>query len=89
MKITIPMKTIISPDSYGNLIEFYDAVATEMGYTDTSDLHYDCRKVNIAKNIQDGFYEYYNSLDDSEKEEFESLLEPQQKAFIHERMGKV
>lgn len=35
-----------------------------------------------------GFYEYYNSLDDSEKEEFESLLEPQQKAFVHERMEK-
>ena len=61
MKIAIPMKTIISPDSYGNLTEFYDAVATEMGYTETSDLHYDCRKVNIAKNIQDGFYEYYTA----------------------------
>lgn len=59
MKITIPMKTIISPDSYEGLTEFYDAVATEMGYTDTSELHYDCRKINVAQNIQDSFFGYY------------------------------
>lgn len=42
-----------------SLPEFYDAVATEMGYDNTSDLHYDCRNINIAANIQDNFYEYY------------------------------
>ena len=42
-----------------DLTEFYDTVAREMGYSDTSELHYDCRKINIAANIQDGFYEYY------------------------------
>ncbi len=42
-----------------SLTEFYDAVATEMGHTDTSEIKYDCTKVNIAENIQDGFYEYY------------------------------
>ena len=52
MILTIPK------ENYG-LVEFYDAVAKEMGYTDTSELNYDCRKINIAKNIQDGFYEYY------------------------------
>jgi hypothetical protein len=42
-----------------DLTEFYDAVATEMGYADTSELQYDCTKINIADNIQDGFYQYY------------------------------
>ena len=40
-------------------MSFYDAVATEMGYTNTSELRYDCTKINIAANIQDGFYTYY------------------------------
>lgn len=52
MKLTIPIKPY-------DLIEFYNTVATEMGYTDTSELHYDCTKINIAENIQNGFYEYY------------------------------
>ena len=52
MKLTIPEK------NYG-LVEFYNAVATEMGYADTSELRYDCREINIAANIQDGFYAYY------------------------------
>lgn len=52
MKFTIPEKNY-------NLIEFYNVVAREMGYTETSELHYDCRNINIAANIQDGFYTYY------------------------------
>lgn len=44
------------------LTEFYDAVATEMGYADTSELKYDCTKINVAANIQDGFYEHYLAL---------------------------
>jgi hypothetical protein len=42
-----------------SLMEFYEAVATEMGYTDTSEIKYDCTKINIAENIQDGFYDHY------------------------------
>ena len=42
-----------------SLVEFYNAVATEMGCTDTRELHYDCTKINIAANIQEDFYEYY------------------------------
>lgn len=45
-----------------SLVEFYDAIAREMGYEHTSDLQYDCRKVNIASNIQDNFYTYYLDL---------------------------
>lgn len=52
------MKIMIS-NTPCSLTEFYDAVATEMGYTDTSELHYDCREINIAANIQDAFYAYY------------------------------
>lgn len=52
MKIKIPNKNY-------ELIEFYKTVATEIGYTDTSELYYDCTKIKIAENIQNGFYEYY------------------------------
>ena len=44
------------------LVEFYDSVAREMGCTDTSKLQYDCTKIDIAENIQDGFYAYYTAL---------------------------
>ena len=54
MKLTIQNKPC-------GLIAFYDAVATEMGYTGTSELHYDCRKINVAENIQDSFYDYYTA----------------------------
>lgn len=54
MKLTIPSKNY-------DLIAFYNVVATEMGYTDTSELHYDCTKINISENIQNGFYEYYKA----------------------------
>ena len=47
------------PEKAYDLLEFYNAVAREMGHEDTSELNYDCRKINIAANIQDGFYEYY------------------------------
>lgn len=53
------MKLLISPDKYDGLAEFYEAVATEMGYNDTSEIKYDCRKINVAENIQDGFFAYY------------------------------
>lgn len=55
------MKFVISNAAMG-LPEFYDAVATEMGYADTSQLKYDCTKINVAENIQDGFYDYYLAL---------------------------
>lgn len=45
MKIKIPNKNY-------ELIEFYETVATEIGYTDTSELHYDCTKINISEDIK-------------------------------------
>lgn len=44
------------------LAEFYDEVAREMGIKPTSETKYDCTKVNVAANIQDGFYDYYLAL---------------------------
>ena len=55
IKLTVPQK------SYG-LVEFYEAVAKEMGYLIPDELHYNCCKVNVAPNIQDGFYNYYLEL---------------------------
>jgi len=45
-----------------SLVELYDRVATEMGHGDPSEFKYDCRKINIAQNIQDGFYEFYDKV---------------------------
>ena len=55
------MKCVVEDKPYG-IVELYDAVARQIGHTDTSALHYDCTKINIAENIQDGMYEYYLTL---------------------------
>lgn len=52
MKIKVPVK------NYG-VTELYDTVATAMGYADVSKLKYDCREINVALNIQDGFFQHY------------------------------
>lgn len=52
MKVKVPKK------NYG-ITELYDAVAAAMGYGDVSKLHYDCREINVARNIQDGFFAHY------------------------------
>ena len=54
MKLKIPNK------NYG-VTELYDVVAELMGY-DANEIIYDCCKINIAKNIQDGIYEKYLEL---------------------------
>lgn len=46
-----------------SIVELYETVAMEMGYANTKELQFDCRKINVAKNIQDGFYAYYTELD--------------------------
>ena len=50
------------PNKNYDIVGLYDAIATEMGYVATHNLEYDCRKVNIAKNIQDGIYAKYAEL---------------------------
>ena len=54
MRVRVPKK------NYG-VTELYDAVATTMGYGDVSKLHYDCREISVAPNIQDSFFEYYRN----------------------------
>lgn len=52
------MKISISNVKCG-IVELYDAVAREIGYADTSELQYDCRKINVAENVQEGIIQYY------------------------------
>lgn len=53
------MKITILPTEYEGLPEFYDVIAEKLGYSDTSELQYDCRKINVAPNIQDSFFVQY------------------------------
>ena len=55
------MKIKIAPQQCG-IVQLYDRVARQIGYKNTHELNYDCRKINVAKNIQDMFYEYYTKL---------------------------
>ena len=55
MKFTVPHKDY-------SIIELYEAAAKEMGHTNTKEIQFDCRKINVAKNIQDGFYAYHTEL---------------------------
>lgn len=43
-----------------SIVGLFDAVASEMGHT--GKLNYDCRHINVASNVQDGFYDYYTTL---------------------------
>ena len=53
------MKILISNGKY-SLVELYDMVAREMGHADTSELQYDCRKITVSEQIQDGIIQYYH-----------------------------
>ena len=56
------MKILISSYKPCSIIELYEAAAKEMGHNDTSKIKFDCTKINVAENIQDGFYEHYLAL---------------------------
>lgn len=55
MKVKVPHKCY-------SVVKLYEEVAKEMGYTNTNELMFDCRHINVAPNIQDGFYAYYTEL---------------------------
>lgn len=55
------------PHENYTIIGLFDAIATEMGYVAVQNLEYDCCKVNVAQNIQDGIYEKYIALGKEEK----------------------
>jgi hypothetical protein len=50
MKLRVPNK------NYG-ITELYDTVASLMGKC--ANAEYDCRHINVAQNIQDGFFVHY------------------------------
>lgn len=54
-------KVIAIKNTHCGLVEFYEMVAREIGADITSETKYDCRKINIAENIQDNLYEYYKA----------------------------
>jgi hypothetical protein len=60
MKIKVPKKNY-------SIVELYEATAKEMGYTNTDKLEFDCRNINVAKNIQDSIYEKYIELGHEQK----------------------
>lgn len=41
---------------------FYDQIAIAQKLPITYDVRYDCRKVNVAKNIQENIFDYYKKL---------------------------
>jgi hypothetical protein len=47
-----------------SIVELYEATAKEMGYANPKELKFDCRKINVAPNIQDGFYAHYTESAD-------------------------
>lgn len=55
MIITIPEKNY-------TLIELYDTIAREMGIGSGIGRNYDCRRVNVAYNIQENIYACYREM---------------------------
>ena len=45
-----------------DLVKFYDRGAKTMGYSKVNNLKYDCRKINIAPNIQENFFARYKEI---------------------------
>lgn len=56
------MKMLISVQPPCGIVDFYDVVAKGLGKFGTREFKYDCTKINVAENIQDGFYEYYTQV---------------------------
>lgn len=56
------MKILIKNYAPMCITDLYKAAAKEMGCKNANKLHYDCTKINIAENIQDGFYRYYAAI---------------------------
>ena len=54
------MKITVSEKNY-DIVELYHEVAKQLGYN-ANECEYDCRRINVAANIQDGFFEYYKEL---------------------------
>ena len=52
------MKLKVPKQNY-HLVELYEEVAKQMGHKDASNLEFDCRHINVASNIQDGFFQFY------------------------------
>lgn len=54
------MKLKLGEDCYNNtgISGFYEFVAIKSGYTVTENTRFDCRKINVAKSIEDALFKY-------------------------------
>ena len=43
------------------IVKFYDNVAKVLGYENVDKLTYDCKLINVAKNIEDSIFDYMAS----------------------------
>ena len=57
-------------ESYCGIVALYNKVATLLGHENTDDLHYDCRKINVANNIFENIRAYYEKDQKLDKESF-------------------
>lgn len=42
-----------------SITDLYQSAARELGYTEVDELYFDCRKINITKEMQDCLYDFY------------------------------
>lgn len=56
------MKMIFTGNSHCGIVEFYEGVARQLGFTvseEYENLEYDCTKIDVAVNIQKDIFDYY------------------------------
>lgn len=50
-------------DCFCAIPDFYDKVASKMGYQETDNLMYDCAKIRVTPKVQDVIFEYYKEVE--------------------------
>lgn len=56
-------------ECYVSITELYDTIARKLGYKETKDLQYDCKKILVSRLIFNKVYQYYQSVG-TNREEF-------------------
>lgn len=68
-------KLTLKPEQFETeLYPFYRNVATELGHTETENTMYDCREINVANNIQEAWFKYYEEKYNVTKTDVAMLL---------------
>lgn len=53
-------------ESFGGIVNLYDKVAEVLGYEDTTNLNYDCTKIDVATNIMENIEAFYKERVDGD-----------------------